>query len=233
MDDAPLLHAEGPGWLALCKPAGLPVFPPHDAPDGDCLLHRLLAARPAQGEADWPDGFAGGLAHRLDIPTSGMVLAATSPEALLWLRALFSEKRLLKRYRFLTARAVPWSEHHIQAPLAHDRRQKRRMVVQRGQSTPHRGAWLPAETWLTRQPASPWPGLSCWEARMRTGVMHQIRAHAGFAGLALAGDRLYGGGETPPGFPAAFALHHCGLSGPGLAPPALDLPAWWSPSFPA
>ena len=62
---------------------------------------------------------------------------------------------------------------------------------------------------------------------MQTGVMHQIRAHAGFAGLALAGDRLYGGGQPPADFPVPFALHHVGLVGPGLAPPPVDPPRWW------
>ena len=62
--------------------------------------------------------------------------------------------------------------------------------------------------------------LHCWEARMSTGVMHQIRLHAASIGLALAGDRLYGGGAwtfpRPDG--AHFALHHIGISGPGLQP---------------
>jgi 23S rRNA-/tRNA-specific pseudouridylate synthase len=101
------------------------------------------------------------------------------------------------------------------------------MVVQRGQQTPHRGRWLPAEThfrWLGQA-----GDFGCWEARMRTGVMHQIRVHAGFAGLALAGDRRYGGGPEVDSFSAHFALHHVGLRGPGLRPPPVPLPGWWPP----
>jgi 23S rRNA-/tRNA-specific pseudouridylate synthase len=60
-----------------------------------------------------------------------------------------------------------------------------------------------------------------------TGVMHQIRAHAAFVGLALTGDRRYGGRPTPDGFDAEFRLHHVGLSGPGgLRTEPVPLPAW-------
>ncbi|MFT4977429.1 MAG: 23S rRNA-/tRNA-specific pseudouridylate synthase [Myxococcota bacterium] len=212
-------------WLALEKPSGLPVFPPHTDPDGDCLLARLLRAAPEQGDHDWPPGFAGGIAHRLDIPTSGLVLAAATPADLVWLRSLFTEKKLRKTYLLLTARDVPWSSTTVDAAIAHDRRRKKRMVVQRGQNTPHRGRWLPAETRFTRRGAA--GRLRCWQAEMATGVMHQIRVHAGFAGIALVGDRLYGGGATPAGFAADFALHHVGLVGPGLSPPRLAMPPWW------
>lgn len=212
-------------WISLSKPPGLPVFPPHRDPGGACLLRALLAEHPEQAAHDWPDGFAGGIAHRLDIPTSGQVLAARTPDDLVWLRSLFSEKRLRKTYRLLTARDVPWDTNTISAPIAHDRRKKSRMVVQRGSATPHRGKWLPAETRFRR--IGRVGALWCFEAEMRSGVMHQIRVHAGFAGIALAGDRRYGGGEPPAHFPVPFALHHVGLVGPGLQPEPQELPAFW------
>lgn len=212
-------------WIALSKPPGLPVFPPHKDPSGDCLLARLLVSHPEQAEHDWPDGFAGGIAHRLDIPTSGLVLAARTPADLVWLRGLFSDKKLRKTYRLLTAREAPWDANTVSAEIAHDRRKKSRMVVRRGKNTPHRGRWLPAETRFRRvgRVGSLW----CFEAQMRTGVMHQIRVHAGFAGIALAGDRRYGGGDTPAHFPVPFALHHVGLVGPGLRPPTQPIPTFW------
>ncbi|RME23251.1 MAG: hypothetical protein D6798_13915 [Deltaproteobacteria bacterium] len=221
--------------LYLAKPPGIPVFPPHGDPRGDCLLARLLATCPPQQAPAWPEGFAGGIAHRLDVATSGLVLAATSPDSLAWLRGLFADKLLEKRYLFLTRRQVPWDRHVVELPLAHDRRRKARMVARRGQRTPHRGRWLDARTELRR--VGRVGELWLWEARMRTGVMHQVRLHAAMAGLALAGDRLYGGGEpTAParalararGLPAApFHLHHVGLSGPGLVTPVLAPPPWW------
>jgi len=103
----------------------------------------------------------------------------------------------------------------------------RRMVVQRGRSTPHRGRWYSAETRF-RRVAGP-----LFEARMRTGVMHQIRVHAAFVGIPLLGDRIYGGGATPADAPGGvtFFLHHLGISGPeGLHTDSVPLPSWASPT---
>lgn len=223
--EPPSLIAEEADWLWLSKPAGLPVFPPHADPGGDCLLGWLLAHAPDQGTHEFPKGFAGGLAHRLDTSTSGVVLAARSPEALARARAAFADKRLSKTYQLLTAGDPPWREHTIDAPIAHHKRRKGRMVVQRGRSTAHRGKWYPASTSFRALR----PG--CWEVSMRSGVMHQIRVHAGFAGLAILGDRRYGGAHLPDGLApegTEFALHHVGFTGLSEDAPRLPPPTWWS-----
>jgi len=213
----PVLHT-------LSKPAGIPVFPPHAHPDGDCLLQRLLAAEPERAQVAWPQGFAGGLAHRLDVGTSGAVAVAADPAQLAALRQAFAEGALHKTYRFLSAREVPWDDNSCDRPIAHDRRRKRRMVVRRGKGTPHRGKWHPALTTFHRR------GPRLWEATMSTGVMHQIRVHAAFVGLVLAGDPIYGGGEPPTavadlGPAAPFCLHHLGFTG-AFTTAAVPLPRW-------
>jgi len=98
------------------------------------------------------------------------------------------------------------------------------MVVERGRDTPHRGKWYPADTLFERIENG------VWRATITTGVMHQIRAHAGSVGLALAGDKLYGGGERPKGLPDGvnFALHHTSLHGPKISSAQIEEPRWWS-----
>ncbi len=216
----------------VVKPAGLPCFPPHDNPSGDSVFRRICAQLPMVPDA-WPLGFDGGIAHRLDTSTSGLLLVARSVSALAALREQFSDKSLDKRYHFLTARNPPWDENVVNRPIAHARRKNDRVVVQRGADTPHRGRWREAETRFRRIAAVD-GGLWLWEARMKTGVMHQIRVHAAFVGLSLAGDTLYGGGgfdaPRPPG--TTFALHHLGLRGPGVQPPVVGVPAWWPARLP-
>jgi 23S rRNA pseudouridine1911/1915/1917 synthase len=214
---------EEPMLRTLHKPAGLPVFPPHDDPGGDCVLTRLLREEPARRVLAWPDGFDGGIAHRLDVGTSGALAVADDPEELQALRGAFASKNLVKTYRFLTHKHVPWQENECDRAIAHDRRKRHRMVVQRGESTPHRGRWHEAHTAFTQVAG----GL--WQAQMRTGVMHQIRAHAAFLGLALAGDPIYGGGEAPEEG-APFCLHHVGFTGPdGWDTQPVPTPAWATP----
>lgn len=215
--------ADDPDWLFLNKTAGQPVFPPHDDPSGDSLLGALLAERPEQGAQPWPGGFAGGLMHRLDTWTSGLVLAARTPAALGRARAQFAALELRKHYLFLSDRRVPWERNVVEFPLAHDRRDRRKMVWQRGKSTPHRGRWFPARTVLRRLGAH--GDLGLWTATITTGVTHQIRVHAAAVGLALAGDRLYGGSSRDGD--GRFFLHAERIEGWPVLTPVVPSPRDW------
>jgi len=222
-----LIRWEGERCFTLDKPPGLPVFPPHAQPEGDCMLRRMLAEKPDRAEVAWPFGFGGGIAHRLDISTSGQLVVARTLDDLAWLRDLFRRKWLHKRYRLFTTRAVPWATNETDLRIAHDRRRKGRMVAERGKQTPHRGKWYPAHTAFS-EPAPTAEG-TLWTAHMRTGVMHQIRVHAAMVGIALAGDRRYGGGPCPVPRPEGvqFLLHHTGLSSSGFEPAPAPLPSFW------
>jgi 23S rRNA-/tRNA-specific pseudouridylate synthase len=206
--------------LLINKPVGIPVFPKSGTLE-DSLLSRLLALEPQRSEQDWPAGFDGGIVHRLDTPTTGGVLVACNDEHVRRVRTLFSQKRLSKRYLFLSAKEPNWIEHFCAAPLAHDRKKKGNMIPKRGKNTPHRGKWYESRTSFRHIIRK--DGLSLWEAKMRTGVMHQIRVHAAFLGIALLGDRRYGGGKKPSGFLGDFALHHTQIGDWPAIPP----PEWW------
>lgn len=211
--------------IVLNKRSGWSCFPHRNDPSTPSMLQYLLTEYPEQGNVDWPQGFDGGIAHRLDVSTSGQLLVAPNLEVLQLLRSDFSNKRLLKRYLFLTRKEVSWTEHRIAMAIAHHPKNKRKMVVQRGRNTPHRGKWYPAET--TFRFVERVHGLNLWEATMRTGVMHQIRLHASMLGLALVGDRLYGGGESPEHFPSTFALHHAGIQSTRWNCRDVEPPEFW------
>jgi 23S rRNA pseudouridine1911/1915/1917 synthase len=224
---------EDDALIALCKPAGLPVLSPTGEAEGACLAAWLLEQEPARRALAFPPGFGAGALHRLDTSTSGLVLFARRPADFAALRALFSGHQLTKRYLLIAVRSAAWEEREIDAPIAHHPQKRDRMVVQRGPGTAARGRWLPAQTRLQRRGAGPdasgvdTPTL--FSAEIRTGVMHQIRAHAGFAGVPLLGDRRYGGGATPPDAPPGveFFLHHAEVRGPRLAVPPVPPPPGW------
>jgi 23S rRNA pseudouridine1911/1915/1917 synthase len=193
-----IVVAEDDRFLYLSKPSGMHTFG-RDAP-GVC--ETLLEERPEQGTIAWPAGFDGGILHRLDGWTTGLVVAAKDLEALAAGRAAFASRSLRKRYRFRTHRSVPWTSSVVDCELAHDKRRKARMVWRRGANTPHRGKWYPARTDLRHLAGDE------WEATIVTGVMHQIRVHAASVGLPLTGDRIYGGGGD-----GRFWLHHRTIDG--------------------
>jgi 23S rRNA pseudouridine1911/1915/1917 synthase len=216
------------GLLFLYKPAGVPVFPFHDGRPAPSMLSFLDEIHTNRDEIRWPTGFEGGIAHRLDTATSGLLLAASTLDNLASLRGLFSEKLLLKRYLLLSRGPDALDDVHyivVDAPMAHHPRRADRMIVWRGREEAHRGRWYPARTELRHVRGA------LWEATMRSGVTHQIRAHAAHAGLPLRGDALYGGepwgtGCTlPPG--VDFALHHRGVEGLSSPGPLVDEPGWW------
>jgi 23S rRNA-/tRNA-specific pseudouridylate synthase len=203
--------------LFLTKPAGIPVFPPHADPAGDCLLRRLIEQDPARAEG-WPAGFEGGIAHRLDTATSGVVIAARTHGDLAGVRAEFASGRLRKIYLAHSRGAVAFDRQLCEAEIAHHPRRADRMVVRRGR-TAHRGKWYPAWS-LFQRIADPEGGgdSGWWEVEIRTGVMHQIRVHAAFLGIPLTGDAIYGGAPGP------FRLHAARVIGPGWASPVAPLP---------
>ncbi len=225
----PRVLGEAAGLLFLWKPPGMTVFPSRGAQGaGPSLLEALLTLAPEQGRAPWPPGYEGGIAHRLDNGTSGLVVVARDPDTLAGVRADLAARRIEKTYRFVTDRTVAWDTHVAAVAIGHDRRRKGRMVPRRGERTPHRGRWYEAETLFRR--SGPWT----WEARIRTGVTHQVRLHAAWVGLALLGDRPYGGHPFPPGVLAVladssppFLLHHVSDSGPGWESPVAPPPPSW------
>lgn len=202
-----LILGEDEARLYLFKPPGIPVFPPHQEPDGDCLLRRLLAE--GRGAGAWPAGFEGGLAHRLDTATAGLVVAARTPVDLVALRAEFSSGALRKFYRFHTQGVASFTETTVTLEIGHHQRRKDRMVIRGGPRTTHRGRWYPAWTRL-RALGGPW-----WQAEIRTGVMHQVRVHAASQGLPLTGDAVYDGAPGP------FILVHEQIRAPDWTSPAL------------
>lgn len=180
--DVPLaVLVERSELVAVAKPAGVPSQPLRAGELG--TMANAIAFRFPECVAIGDDPRDGGLVHRLDIGTSGVLIAARTLDAYHALRAAFGAGMVVKHYLAITdGRPVA---RECDAPLA--QRGKRSVVdVADG---------LPAYTEITVERTLPRHALVRCIAR--TGRMHQVRAHLAHVGAPLTGDALYGGAPLP------------------------------------
>jgi 23S rRNA pseudouridine1911/1915/1917 synthase len=208
--------------LVWNKKAGIPVFPLHKDQDGPCVLYEIQKVAPYLQNIQ-VEGFECGIAHRLDIPTSGAIYIAKNISYFQQLRNLFSTKQLVKRYQFLSSepkrKAVSCA-----FSIGHHPKNKRKMIVQKNKTYRCRGKWYPAFTdfiYVAQRQKR-----CLYTATMKSGVMHQIRVHAAFCGLSLDGDSLYGSKERSV-LDSGFALHHLGIEHEELPHIKASMPQNW------
>ena len=188
--DVPLvILAERSELVAVGKPAGVPSQPLRAGELG--TMANAIAFRFPECVAIGDDPRDGGLVHRLDIGTSGVLIAARTPEAHRALRAAFGAGMVIKHYLAITdGRPVA---RECDAPLA---QRGKRAVVDLAEG-------LPAYTEITVEHTL--PGHALVRCIARTGRMHQVRAHLAHVGAPLSGDALYGG--APLAGHDGFFLH--------------------------
>jgi 23S rRNA pseudouridine1911/1915/1917 synthase len=182
--------------LVVNKPPGLVV---HPAPGytGQTLVDLLLARDPSLARLSKPsEGRWPGIVHRLDKDTSGLLIVAKTPEALTLLSQQFQARSVVKRYLALLDGRLPLKEGAIEAPIGRDPRRRVRMaVVAQG------GRQAQTLFWVEREYAR----FTLARVQILTGRTHQIRVHFAAIGHPVAGDTLYGHGQTPQ--PPRVFLH--------------------------
>lgn len=174
--------------IVVNKPAGVPSQPLKAGELG--TIANALVARFPECALIGDDPRDGGLVHRLDIGTSGVLAAARTPDAYRKMRDAFGKHQVHKEYVAIT-NGVPVSRE-MDLPLA----QRGNHVV-----VDHTDGLNAHTTFMHTEPnaAGTHALVRCFAD---TGRMHQIRAHLSFANSPLAGDTLYKGTpiEGHPGF---------------------------------
>jgi len=176
------LH-EDAALVAIAKPAGVPSHPL--APEQRGTAANAIVARwPDCADAS-PDPREGGLVHRLDTGTSGVLIAARSARAWTDLRAALTDEACEKTYLAEVLGAPPDSGVET-APIGRVGRRAGRVRVGGGRQP------MAAETaWQVIERRK---GTALVRVTLSAGRHHQVRAHLAAAGWPIVGDRRYGGG---------------------------------------
>jgi 23S rRNA pseudouridine1911/1915/1917 synthase len=173
-------------FVAVDKPPGIPSHP-RTADEIGTAANAIVARFPECAAAS-PDPREGGLCHRLDTGTSGVLIAARSRAAWSALRAALSADGCEKTYLAEVAGAPP-SSGVSWAAIGRVGRRGARVRVGGGRNP------LPAHTsWEVVEPRG---ATTLVRVRIAKGRTHQVRAHLAAAGHPIAGDDLYGGGAGP------------------------------------
>lgn len=174
--------------IVINKPAGMPSHP-LERGEGDTALDAVVALYPEVALAS-ESAREGGLVHRLDNDTSGLLMFARNPETHAKLREELTSNQLEKTYLALVHGQVE-EDFEIDVPIAHHAKNKKKMVAIVKQGARHRGE---PKTALTQAKVlSIGPHTSLLEVAIQGGRRHQIRVHMAAAGHPLVGDKLYGG----------------------------------------
>jgi 23S rRNA pseudouridine955/2504/2580 synthase len=198
---------EGSGLLVLNKPAGLAVH----GPDADNLNLRVQSY--LEGKIPASLSFRPGPLHRLDKPTSGIVVFSSCLEGAKTFSRLLGEGKLVKTYLAVLEGDIEeealWNDS-----LFRDKELRKSIAGQGGDSVNAGNSRAKnAVTRLRPLCRSKSRELTLALVKPETGRTHQIRAQAALHHVPLWGDRKYGSKGK-----GGFFLHALSLEFPPEEP---------------
>ncbi len=182
--DAPETIFEDDAMIVVCKPSGMLSVPGRGPSRQDCV-ERRVQARCGLEDPTWPR-----MVHRLDLATSGLLIAPKHREAYVHIQRQFAARTIQKEYVALVHGVVQGDRGVIDFPIGRDLADRPRQQHDPQQGKPSLTHWqvLARGSDHTRVAFTP-----------KTGRTHQLRVHAAHPdGLdaPIVGDRLYGlGGD--------------------------------------
>jgi 23S rRNA pseudouridine1911/1915/1917 synthase len=179
--------------LVVDKPAGLVVHPAAGHWTG--TLAQGLVSRGMTTDR-------GGIVHRLDRDTSGLLLAAKDEATLRALQEALRDRDVEREYVALVEGRPPSRTGTIDAPIGRDRRDRTKHSTDTDN---------PRDAITHFEIAQALPTTTLLSVRLETGRTHQIRVHLEAIGHPVVGDPLY----NPA--PAAFGLQRQFLHAARLA----------------
>lgn len=209
---------EDPSFLVVDKQAGLPTVPlKEDPPEKMTLLSLVSRQYPEVLSACGQNAWEGGVLHRLDTATSGLVVIARTQEAYHALKHVQKADLFWKEY-------IALSSLHNEVPLrgfppypygdpllgggkeiaigslfrryGENRREVRPVSMDSSKQLLDKtsGTWYITKVCYSGKTES---GANQFTCRLSSGFRHQVRVHMAWSGWPLDGDTVYHGKEAP------------------------------------
>lgn len=178
--------------IVLSKQAGLVCHPSPGHVD-DTLANALVAHCGISRLGTLQGDDRPGIVHRLDMDTSGLMVAAKDDTTQKALQDLIRMRVLDRRYVTLVQGYVAPEQGTVTTGIARSTRDRLRMAVS---DDPMAREAITTFTTLERFEARRFDdGYSLLECHLYTGRTHQIRVHMRHLGHQVVGDQLYGRGD--------------------------------------
>lgn len=133
-----------------------------------------------------------GVTHRLDRPTTGVVLFARTSKALTRLNAMFqSHEQIRKTYWAIVQAPPPTSQGRLENYLWRNEKQNKSFVVKPGTKDAKRAV-------LSYKTIAQSDRYTLLEINLETGRHHQIRCQLAAIGCPIKGDLKYGAKRSNP-----------------------------------
>ena len=181
--------------IVVNKPRGMVVHPAPGHPDGtlvNALLHHCGDSLSGVGGEKRP-----GIVHRIDMDTSGLLIAAKNDFAHLALSAQLSDRTLGRTYEAVVHGSFRADSGTVNAPIGRHPTDRKRMAVTQKNSREAVTHW---------EVIARYSGYTHIRCRLETGRTHQIRVHMAHIGHPLVGDLVYGHKKPEKGI-AGQCLH--------------------------
>lgn len=167
--------------IVVNKPRGMVVHPAPGHPDGT-LVNALMFHC-----GDSLSGINGvirpGIVHRIDMDTSGLIIAAKNDKAHQALADQLKDHTLARTYEAVVRGNLKDDAGTVNAPIGRHPTDRRRMCVTEKNSRQAITHWEVIERYQG------WTHIRC---RLETGRTHQIRVHMAYIGHPILGDMVYG-----------------------------------------